>query len=129
MLKPVKLLFTNDYMGEMHTENGVVKLGKQPNGLNPYDMMLGALGACFYATFISIVNKKRLTFDSATIDIFGESREELPTTLKMVTINFEIKNGLNEAQFRRSIELATQYCSVHETIKKVAEIKINVKFV
>lgn len=129
MVEPVKLIFTNEYVGELHSKNGVFKLGDQPGGLNPYDMMLGALGACFYATFIAIVNKKRLTFAGATIDISGEKREEEPATLKTVLINLEINNGSNEAQFRRSVELAAKYCSVHETIKKVAEITIIIKFI
>jgi len=129
MVEPVKMTFTNEFVGEMSVESGIVRIGDQENGMRPYNLLLGALGSCFYSTFLDIVKKKRLTFDGATLEISGTKREEVPTTLNSVQIKMVIKNPSNIAQFDRSVELGTRYCSIHETISKVANIVTTVEYI
>ena len=82
----VKLNFKADE-GLLTTDsNFTVKIFK--DGAKPYDMLLGALGSCFYATFMSIVEKKKLTFDEVDLDISGRKRTEVPTTLEDVNIKW-----------------------------------------
>jgi putative redox protein len=128
-VEPVKMSFTNEFVGEMKVESGVVRIGDQENGMRPYNLLLGALGACFYSTFLDIVKKKRLTFEGATLEISGTKRQEVPTTLDTVLIKMVIKNPSNIAQFDRSVELGTRYCSIHETISKVASIVTTVEYI
>jgi len=129
MVEPVKMSFTNEFVGEMSVESGVVRIGDQENGMRPYNLLLGALGSCFYSTFLDIVKKKRLTFDGATLEISGTKRQEVPTTLDSVQMKMVIKNPSNKAQFDRSVELGTRYCSIHETISKVATIVTTVEYI
>ena len=91
-------------------------------------MMLGALGACYYATFLDIARKMRLQYTSATVDISGVKREEVPTTLQTVDMKVIIHGAADEKGFDRAAQLAAKYCSVHETIAKVATIKLDVSF-
>lgn len=122
----VKLNFKADE-GLLTTDsNFTVKIFK--DGAKPYDMLLGALGSCFYATFMSIVEKKKLTFDEVDLDISGRKRIEVPTTLEDVNIKMVIKNPSNEQQLLKSAELGAKYCSIYETISKVAKINLEVIF-
>ncbi len=118
----IKFNWDNSFNGVMSAPNGDIKIGE--DGFRPYNLFIGALGSCFYATLITIVNKKRLTFDSATMEISGEKRTTSPTTLEWAVIKLVVKNPSNIEQFDKSIELAAKNCSIHETISKVADIKI-----
>lgn len=125
-VEKVKLEFTPDYVGKMEVANGIVPMGM--GGMSPYNLLLGALGGCLYHTFLDIVIKKRLTFDSVKMEMDGVKREEVPTTLETANIKFIIKGASNEKQFAKSVELAEKYCSIHATISKVADIKLELVF-
>ncbi|MFA5467369.1 MAG: OsmC family protein, partial [Candidatus Izemoplasmatales bacterium] len=84
--------------------------------------------SCFYATFLSIANKKRLSFTSATVEVSGKKREDKIATLEYVKMVLTIKDPSDKAQMIRSAELGAQYCSVHETVSKVAKIDLEVLF-
>jgi putative redox protein len=124
----VKIDFKNSYVGTMTTPRGQVLIGAQEGGLRPYNLLFGALGSCFYATFLSIVEKKRLSFDSATVEISGRHREDQIATLEYVQIKITIRGASDEKQFLRSVELGAKYCSIHETISKVATMEEVVVF-
>ena len=125
----VKLSFHDSFVGEMTSPNGHIAIGGQPGAMKPYHLLFGALGSCFYATFLGVAQKKRLTFTHADIVVNGNKREEIPTTLDRVTIDFTITNPSNEDHATKAAELGAKYCSIHETISRVAEITLNVRFV
>lgn len=124
----ISLSFDSSFTGTMVSPTGTVKLGNQNGGLQPYHLLYGALGSCFYATFLGIVKKKRLSFDKATLEITGTKRDEVPPTLSDVAISMVIFNPSDEKQFIKSAELGAKYCSIHETVSKVANIKLDVVF-
>lgn len=125
-VETVKFEFGKDYSGVLKVANGEVNIG--PKAMAPYNLLFGALGACLYYTFIDIVNKKRLVFSGADLEISGTKRTEVPGTLETVNIKIIIKDADNEKQFLRSVELAEKYCSVHETVAKVATITTEIEF-
>ena len=125
----IGMTFEREFSGELKAEKGRAHIGKgSDNSLKPYDLMLGALGSCYYHTFVDIADKMRLEYESARIGIHGVKREEVPTTLKTVDMEFVIHGAKDQKGFERAAELAAKYCSVHETISKVADIKIDLKF-
>ncbi len=126
---PVVVKFDPHYVGTLETPTATVALGSQPNGAMPYHLLYGALASCFYSTFLTIAKKKRLTFKEATIAVSGEKRETPPTTLKTVLMELTIKEPSNETGLRSAAELGAKYCSIHETIKQVAEITLDLKFI
>jgi putative redox protein len=128
-VEPVRMDFNKDFTGVLTVEKGIIVIGDGEHGIQPYNLLLGALGSCFYSTFLDIIAKKRLTFDGATLVITGTKREEIPRTLNTVQVKMTIKNASNQTQFLRSVELGRQYCSVHETLSKVAVITFTVDFV
>lgn len=122
----VSLDFGRAFEGQLTTHYGKTRVGRsrEEGTLRPYDLMLGALGACYYATFVDIADKMRLEYERAEIQIRGVKREEVPTTLKTVEMVFTIHGAKGAKGFERAAELAGKYCSVHETISKVADITL-----
>ncbi len=121
-LKEVTLKFTNEFSGELVAPKGIVKIGTEEGTVLPYDMLLGALGSCLYSTFLDIMNKKRVPYDRAEIHIVGEKRTEVPTTLKWVKVDFKIVNSEKEVGIEQAVKLATEYCSIYQTISHVADM-------
>lgn len=124
----VQLSFTNEFVGEMTSPSGKVLIGTQENGMRPYHLLFGALGSCFYSTFLAIANKKRLTFEKAEVEVSGEKRAGEVQTLEHVKIVITIYGGDNEVQLTRSAELGTRFCSIHNTISQVAKMDLEVLF-
>lgn len=127
-LDNIQLSFTNEFVGKMTSPTGSVLIGSQDNGIQPYHLLFGALGSCFYSTFLAIANKKRLTFEKAEVEVSGEKRTGEVQTLEHVRIVITIYGGDNEAQLTRSAELGTRFCSIHNTISQVAKMDLEVIF-
>ncbi len=123
----ITLNFSDGFNGELVVKNGTFNVGGNEGQLLPYDMYLGALGSCFYATFLEIIEKKKITYDSASIRITGEKRKEVPTLLSWVNLDITIINPSTEKGLEKSAELAGKYCSVYQTTSKVADITWNLK--
>lgn len=126
--KNVTLKFTNAFEGELIAPKATASIGGEEGMLAPYDMLFGALASCLYATFLDVAKKKRIGFDRVEMVVSGEKREEIPTTLtwvhvKAIVYGAEKTNGL-ETAFR----LATEYCSIYETISKVAKMSYEISF-
>jgi putative redox protein len=112
----------------MTSPKGEIQIGSQENGQAPYHLLYGALGSCFFATFLSIANKMRLTFEDATLEISGMKRDESPATLEHVVIDMVVFNPSHEAKLEKAAHLGAQHCSIHETISQVSDIKLNIVF-
>ena len=113
----------------LETDRAVAELGSGSGQFYPYDLLLGALSACFYSTLFDILEKRKETIPSVEIIVSGEKRTEVPTTLEWVKLDIAVTGAVNEKQFLRSVELAAKYCSIHETISKVAKMSHEVKFI
>lgn len=124
----IHLHFANTFVGSATSPTGRIVIGSQPDGMAPYHMLFSALGSCFYATFLSVANKKKLVFRDAEITVDGVKRNAIPATLEKVTMIFTIYGGEDETQLLRSSELGAKYCSIHETISKIAEIELVTQF-
>lgn len=124
----VKLKFDSNYIGELSSPTGTIKLGSQENGMKPYHLLFGALASCFYATFLSVAEKMRVSFTDVDIEVSGNKRDETPATLDQVTIKMVVYNGTDFTKLKRAADLGAQYCSIHETISKVAHMDLSVTF-
>lgn len=124
----VAMRFGDRFRGELTADDRQVAIGKGTGGMTPYELLLGALGSCYYATFLDIARKMRLEYTGADIAIHGVKREEIPTTLKTVDMVVTIKGAGNQKGFERASGLAAQYCSVHATVAKVADITLTLRF-
>lgn len=125
----VDVNFGATFMGQLVTARDArVSIGPGPGNASPYDLLLGALASCFYATFLDIVEKKRLSFTAAHITVNGEKREEVPTTLSWVLLKLSIRGANGLQGFEQAATLAGQYCSIYQTLSHVAQMKTELSF-
>jgi len=124
----VALHFSDGFRGTLTAPKGTIPIGNEEGGLQPYNLLLGALGSCFYTTFLAIATKKRLIFTEASLTISGHKRDEIPLTLDYVEMKMVVTGASDEEGIRKSAELGTEYCSIHATVSKVAKIKLTVEF-
>ncbi len=128
-LDNIQITFDEEFRGEMVSPSGKITLGDQENGMQPYHLLFGALGSCFYATFLVIAKKKRLSFGKATLEISGSKVPKGDVRLlEHVKIEMVIFNPSNEKGLLKSAEMGAEFCSIHETIRKVANVELVVTF-
>lgn len=124
----VLLTYDYDFKGELETPKAKVAVGEVDNGLAPYHMLFGALGSCFYATFLSVARKMRLTFDEAHIEVSGGKSDPKIKVLDQVQMNMVVTNPSDENRLIKAAKLGAQHCSIHALVSKAADIQLNVTF-
>lgn len=124
----IKLNYDYEFKGEIISPTAIATVGDIENGLHPYHMLFGALGSCFYATFLSISRKMRLTFDSVNIEIDGYKSDPELKILDHVTMHMTVKNPSDQEKLIKAAKLGSEHCSIHALISKVAEISLNIDF-
>lgn len=124
----ISIEFANSFVGTMSSAKGDILIGSQEGGMRPYVLLYGALASCYYATFISVVEKKRLSINSARVEVDGTKRQTPPTTLETVDLKLIVRGASNKEQIMRSAQLGAEHCSIHTTISKVATINLTVEF-
>ncbi len=101
-------------------------LGGTNTGPNPYEMLLGALGACTCITLSFFAQRKgwdltsvsaRFTYDKVHADDCADCDDDLTGWLEHVTTEIFIEGTFDEAARARLAEVATR-CPVHRTIEK-----------
>lgn len=124
--------FKNSFEGVLKASRVDVNIGMEEGMASPYELLSGALASCLYSTFLDVLEKKKLEFESCIINISGEKRSTIPMTLEWVKVEFVIRGAQNleakEKSFIKSGELATKYCSIYQTIACVANMEHSIKF-
>lgn len=120
----VTLHFDQGFNGQSTGERATLLINEQGSGFVPYELLYSALGSCVHATFLGIAEKMRVQFDSMDYHITGIKREEIPTFLIECTITVTVKGASDQAKFEKAFTLGTEYCSIFNTLKKVADMKV-----
>ena len=128
MTTEITTRFGSEFSGTLHTARGTASIGRSQDELLPYDMLLGALASCYYSTFFDIMKKKRVSFESCEIRVRGVKREDIPTTLETVDLDIVVYGAEKEQGFQQAADLAAKYCSVYQTVAKVAEMSYTLSF-
>ncbi len=130
MATKIKMVFDNQLHGILTGHHGSAQVGPAEGALNPYDMILGGLGGCLNHTLQSILDKKKIKVQGIHYDIEGEKRREAPTTLKQVDVRVQVRGADEDAKgaIEKAFDLATRYCSVYQTLSKVATMNPELTF-
>jgi len=129
-VKQADIYFENSFKGKLSVPNGEVAIGSEVGTVGPYDMLIGALAGCLYATFLDVVEKKRGRFDTAEFHVEWEKRKEVPSTLKWVNLKLTIYGSVEKDRpgIEKAAQLATKYCSIYQTISRVAEMSLELVY-
>jgi len=122
--KHVRADFVHGHYQFNTSDGSVYELGTT----GPYDYLLGALSGCLFSTFEALSVKMQVAWEHVGFEVFGTKRETSPTTLKECTINVTATGCDNQEKFLKAFETATRYCSIYQTLSKVAEMHWIVDF-
>ncbi|MBI9097118.1 MAG: OsmC family protein [Spirochaetaceae bacterium] len=132
MANKIIIEFQNGFQGVCRNESGS-SLEVAPDKWRPYELLQTALASCMYSTFLDVVNKKKLDYDKVVIAVDGEKIDDIPSFLKKVDITFTVHGANKEdekilARFEKSLKLAEKYCSIYNTLNKIAELNSTLIF-
>ena len=105
------------------------EVGGSDTGPNPYELLLGALGACKSITATMYARRKGWDLRSVTVELTHtrdysrdcQECEEKDARVDRITARLTFTGNLDEAQRRRLKEIAA-HCPVHQTLTGVIEI-------
>jgi len=133
MANKVNVEFQNGFNGVSTNDSGST-LSISMEQWKPYELLFTALASCMYSTFLDVIDKKRLDYDKISITVDGEKIEDIPSFLKKAEIVFTVSgadkdNEKTVAKFEKSLKLSEKYCSIYNTLTKIAELNSTIVFV
>lgn len=129
-MNKISVSYKNEFKGNVQTEKGVLKIGSSEGEFLPYPLLMSALSSCLYSTFLDIIKKMRLEISLCNMDLEWEKRVEVPRTLKLIVIKVKIIGAdlTKKEKLLNAFRLATEYCSIYNTLSKVSEMKYELDF-
>lgn len=123
----ITINFNNGFNGISRNENGSV-LDVASEKWSPYELLFTALASCMYATFLDVIEKKKLDYEEVTITVEGEKIDEIPSFLSTAEIVFTVTGARKDdektkSRFEKSLQLSEKYCSIYNTLTKVAKLQ------
>jgi putative redox protein len=108
--------------------------GGTSQGPRPKPLVLSALAGCTGMDIVSILQKKKVVFDSFTISVSGELTETFPKYYKQIHIVFTMtgpgfeNNADVLAKVERAVQLSHEnYCAVSAMLKGSCEISHEIR--
>ncbi len=124
--------FTREILTQDHRliSDEPIALGGADLGLNPYELLLAALGSCTSMTLRMYANHKQLDLQDIRVKLHHsrihaedcdgcEKREPL---LDRITRHIQLTGNLTDQQRARLLEIANQ-CPVHKTLKSQIQVE------
>lgn len=124
--------FTREILTQDHRliSDEPIALGGADLGLNPYELLLAALGSCTSMTLRMYANHKQLDLQDIRVklhhsrihaeDCDGCEKREL--LLDRITRHIQLTGNLTDQQRARLLEIANQ-CPVHKTLKSQIQVE------
>lgn len=117
-------LGAEDYLVSLHARHHEVladeptSLGGNDQGLTPYELILGGLGACTSVTLKMYAQRKGWKLDAVDVKLeMTVKRDEVPT----ITRRIKVKGDLTPDQCNRLLEIANA-CPVHKLLANPIQI-------
>lgn len=115
--------------GRLVTDSGsVVQLGRETGTVAPYELLLGGLSYCLFRTFESVTEKMKVKYEGMDMEITGVKGDDAIGMLTNVTLQVSMTGAPDEKKVRKAFDISTRYCSVFNTLGKIAEMKWDISF-
>lgn len=124
----VSVDFAGDNWKALNDRGSVVELGGENEKFAPYELLLSALSGCLFMTYESILEKMQISVKKTNFDVRGEKRDEKIATLKVCHVKVTISGAEDESKAKKAVDIASRYCSIYQTLSKVADMSWDVEF-
>lgn len=116
------------HMGDHHIVMDAGGDNGDNRGPTPVTLTLAALGGCTAMDVVSILRKKRQSFDDVVVRIEGVQAEGHPHRFTEIVMTYEVTGeGVDPKAVARSVALSEEkYCSVSATFKEHTEVATRV---
>ena len=126
--------FTREILTQHHRliSDEPIALGGSDLGLNPYELLLAALGSCTSMTLRMYANHKQIDVQDIQVEL-QHSRihaedcadcEKQKTQIDLLTRTIRLTGNLSDQQRARLLEIANK-CPVHKTLQNKIQINTN----
>lgn len=122
----VLVRFHDGFQGSVTVNDQTIRYGK--GHVMPYDLTYSAIAGCLYSTFLRECEKEGLSVDHAELNVNGEKRTTVPTTVRKLDIHLLVSSKDPEDRLRDAFHEAMKHCSMVQTFLKVAE-EVNAEIV
>jgi putative redox protein len=117
------------HSGKLVTDSGAaVALGYESATFAPYELLLGGLSYCTFRTYESVAEKMQLAYTGMDIHVDGVKGDDKIGMLVTVHLKVIAKGVQDEEKFKKAFDIATRYCSMYNTLGKVATMTWDVTF-
>ena len=104
--------FENGFHGCYEVNGQKIRIGS--DGLEPYDLTYGAIGACLYTNLLKAAEERGITLSGAQVCVEGRKRDAIPATLEYLKVRVFL-GGDTSREMRDCLEEACRNCSMLHT--------------
>lgn len=104
--------------------DGSAEVGGLNLGIRPMQMLLAALGGCSGIDVVMVLQKKRQSIETMTIDVDGERTSvDDHSVWTQINVTFTLTGAIEADKAKHAIDLSLgKYCSVAKTLEAFATI-------
>lgn len=116
-------------IGEL--EFGTISISPQPdNGFRPLELMLSSLSGCSGSLLRTLLQKKRISYSSLTIEALAKRNPEKANRIEKITLKALVtaEKVLNVEQGKKLAELVINNCGMIQSVIDSIEIEFIIHF-
>ncbi|WP_459502470.1 OsmC family protein [Bacillus sp. C1] len=109
--------------------HGQLQIGKE-SGHTPLELLVSSIAGCSAIVFRTILEKKRITYDTFTIETEIGRSEALSKPVESVHLRYKVKaEGISQVQLEKALEFAVKNCTIVQSVKDSIKITETVELV
>ncbi|WP_369901051.1 OsmC family protein [Bacillus manliponensis] len=114
---------------QVNLSNGVLHIGKE-KGYTPLELLVASIAGCSAIVFQTILEKKRVSYESLTIDTSVRKSETLPNPVEAVHLHYKIQTDcITKQQLEKVLVLAVKNCTIAQSVKDSIEITETIELI